>query len=222
MSFVKKLIPNAFTAANLACGFTVLLSDPAWSPWLIVLGAFLDLFDGALARKLDVTSDFGVQFDSLADLVTFGVAPAYLFALTLDGPLMYFAVLIVLFAAIRLAIFNVSGSETVYFEGLNTPSSAFFYIGLYVFHHQHGVPTWLIIACILLISALNVSQIKMFSFKTLSYDKYSKYLLGITILVGIISASINLNSCLLITMSCYILLSLAYHVLMSKKTSPTV
>jgi CDP-diacylglycerol--serine O-phosphatidyltransferase len=89
-------IPNLFTAANLICGVISILLTLAGridlAPFVIFLGAFFDFFDGFLARKLNVSSEMGKQLDSLADMVTFGVAPGFLMLVVIiatiyiDGP----------------------------------------------------------------------------------------------------------------------------------------
>ena len=89
-------IPNLFTAANLICGVVSILLTLAGridlAPLVIFLGAFFDFFDGFLARKLKVSSEMGKQLDSLADMVTFGVAPGLLMLVVIvttiyiDGP----------------------------------------------------------------------------------------------------------------------------------------
>ena len=89
-------IPNLFTAANLICGVISILLTLAGridlAPFVIFLGAFFDFFDGFLARKLSVSSEMGKQLDSLADMVTFGVAPGFLMLVVIittiyiDGP----------------------------------------------------------------------------------------------------------------------------------------
>ena len=89
-------IPNLFTAANLICGVISILLTLAGridlAPFVIFLGAFFDFLDGFLARKLNVSSEMGKQLDSLADMVTFGVAPGFLMLVVIittiyiDGP----------------------------------------------------------------------------------------------------------------------------------------
>ena len=79
---IKKQIPNAFTLGNLSCGVIaiVLISDSQFerAAWFILLATVLDFFDGFLARLLKVSGELGKQLDSLSDLVTFGVAPAFM------------------------------------------------------------------------------------------------------------------------------------------------
>jgi CDP-diacylglycerol--serine O-phosphatidyltransferase len=89
-------IPNLFTAANLICGVVAIILTLVGridlAPFAIFLGAFFDFFDGFLARKLKVSSEMGKQLDSLADMVTFGVAPGLLMMVVMivtiyiDGP----------------------------------------------------------------------------------------------------------------------------------------
>lgn len=76
---IRRLIPNLFTAGNLVCGIIAIIlileNNMHIAPWFILAGAVFDLFDGLLARLLKVPSEMGKQLDSLADMVTFGVAP---------------------------------------------------------------------------------------------------------------------------------------------------
>lgn len=140
---MKKYIPTSLTAGNLLCGFlAILLGDMYWGP-VLLLGCFLfDAFDGVLARKLNVQSDFGKQMDSLADVVSFGVAPAYYYSLIAPEPndkvlIMVACGIIVLAGTIRLAKFNVSPSKP-YFMGLPIPANAIFYIGIILaFYNQN-------------------------------------------------------------------------------------
>jgi CDP-diacylglycerol--serine O-phosphatidyltransferase len=154
----------------------------------IVLGAVFDFFDGMVARLLGVSSPLGVQMDSLADDVTFGLAPAtVIFSFMRDvlvypsflGPfvavLPYFAFLIAVFSACRLAKFNIDTRQTTSFIGLPTPANALFWSSLIV-----GGKEWLLglehawavlLALIFLFSYFLVSEIPMFSmkFKNLSW-----------------------------------------------------
>ncbi|WP_026478737.1 CDP-diacylglycerol--serine O-phosphatidyltransferase [Alkaliphilus transvaalensis] len=119
---VKAHIPNMFTYFNLTLGILAIISilgeAYSLSASLILLAAFMDRFDGKLARKLDVESEFGKELDSLCDLISFGVAPAILiwsFQLAHVG--VFGMVIIILFAlcgAYRLAKFNIVEFEGVY------------------------------------------------------------------------------------------------------------
>ncbi|MBQ5896738.1 MAG: CDP-diacylglycerol--serine O-phosphatidyltransferase [Bacteroidaceae bacterium] len=186
---VKKHIPNAITCCNLFSGCVACVmafSGKFESAMLfIVLGAVFDFFDGMVARLLGVSSPLGVQMDSLADDITFGLAPAtviFSFMRGLEYPssfladvLPYFAFLIAVFSACRLAKFNIDTRQTTTFIGLPTPANALFWSSLIV-----GGEKWLLemnnvwillIALIFLFSYFLVSEIPMFSmkFKNLSW-----------------------------------------------------
>lgn len=129
-------IPSLFTIGNIGCGFFSILCSVSGNfskaGWLILIAMFLDGFDGRVARMLKAESAFGVEMDSLADLISFCTAPAlliYFFALK-EIPVwgQAIACMFVLFGAIRLAKFNVlahsgKGSKK-YFSGLPTPAAA--------------------------------------------------------------------------------------------------
>ncbi len=130
---LKKYIPSTLTALNLASGFVaIILNDTFYSPLIILLGGFFDLLDGAVARKLDASSEFGAELDSLADLITFGVAPAYLYyhhILLNQNHIAGIIVttLLVVFAGLRLAKFNIDTEQKSNFIGLPTPSTGLFF-----------------------------------------------------------------------------------------------
>src|SRR2546430_10932494 len=128
------LLPSLLTTGNLFCGFFALLltvegrfSEAALA---IFVAMVMDLLDGRVARLMKATSQFGVEFDSLADVVSFCVAPAFLvysFALKdLSRPAWFGAFLFVICGALRLARFNVqTGSvDRRFFIGLSTPAAA--------------------------------------------------------------------------------------------------
>lgn len=128
------LLPNLFTTANLFCGFYTIVQATLGDPWHASLGIILamvfDILDGRVARLARATSRFGAEYDSLSDIVSFGVAPAMLaFAggelrdLGRAGWVLTF--LYVVCAALRLARFNVAPSRYKgRFEGLPSPSAA--------------------------------------------------------------------------------------------------
>lgn len=141
-----KHIPNTLTAANLFLGclsiiatFDGNLTDAAW---LICFAAILDFFDGFAARFLKVHSEIGKQLDSLADVVSFGVAPGFIFYAISQAKLeftsspfqfplfvliaSYLPLLIPIFSAFRLAKFNIDTRQSDSFIGLPTPANALF------------------------------------------------------------------------------------------------
>lgn len=128
------LVPNAFTMANLFSGFfsVILASNGKFvqAAWLIVAAAIMDALDGKVARFAKVSSHFGVEYDSLADVVSFGFAPsflAYQAVFVKWGTLgIFISFLPLVFGSVRLARFNVrlKGFDKSEFEGLPIPSAA--------------------------------------------------------------------------------------------------
>lgn len=188
---ITRHIPNAVTCCNLfsGCIAVVLAYRGEYSGALafIVLGAVFDFFDGMLARALGAYSPLGKELDSLADDVTFGVAPSMIvFSLfkEVDTPtflapvadyLPYAAFLIAVFSALRLAKFNIDTRQTSSFIGVPTPANALFWGALVVGAHDFLVSDHFnalyLLALVALTSWLLVAEIPMFSlkFKNLSW-----------------------------------------------------
>ncbi len=129
----RKLPANIVTGGNLFCGFFSIVSvidgHPVLAAWLIMLAAVLDAFDGKAARFFGGGSAFGLHFDSLADVISFGVAPAVLIYRIAFNDLGLLGLIVtfvpVLFAAVRLARFNVSADGEAHdFVGLSSPLHA--------------------------------------------------------------------------------------------------
>ena len=132
----RAAVPNFFTLMNLLAGFFSLIQTAAGNleaaAWLVVLAAFFDLLDGLMARLVGVSGEFGVELDSLSDVVSFGVAPSFLlyqFGLDQLGPMWggLLASLPALFGAVRLAKFNSItevGVKSTEFVGLPIPAQA--------------------------------------------------------------------------------------------------
>ena len=147
MNAIKRNIPNFITLANLTCGLFAIIfafkGNITSASLCIFLGAFLDFFDGLAARLLKISGEFGKQLDSMADMVTFGVAPGFIlfhFMFYLNNDLIFrqsmqnnsfffpasLALLIPIFSAYRLANFNIDSRQTDSFIGLPTPALAIF------------------------------------------------------------------------------------------------
>jgi CDP-diacylglycerol---serine O-phosphatidyltransferase len=128
------ILPSLFTLGNLACGFASIIfsieGDFTKAAWLILIAGVFDLFDGRIARMTNTTSQFGVEFDSLADMVSSGVAPAvmiYNLALyTRPTWGLIISLIFVVAGALRLARFNSTINDTNqnYFQGLPLPAAA--------------------------------------------------------------------------------------------------
>ncbi len=130
----RAAVPSFFTLMNLFSGFLAIIQVSeghfTYAAWLIVMAGFFDVLDGIMARLAQAQSDFGVQLDSLSDVVSFGVAPSFLvykFGLSdLGMPGLMIAVLPAICGAVRLARFNVvaDGEKKGYYEGLPIPVQA--------------------------------------------------------------------------------------------------
>jgi CDP-diacylglycerol---serine O-phosphatidyltransferase len=133
-------VPSFFTLMNLFCGFLAITQVHEgrvdYASWLIVLAGFFDALDGMMARLANATSDFGVELDSLSDIVSFGIAPAYLvyaFGLRDFGALgLIVAAMPALCGAVRLARYNINfdGEKKDHFVGMPIPVAAIFIVAL--------------------------------------------------------------------------------------------
>ena len=134
MKITRTVVPSLFTALNIFCGFLSIIytSQGQFSiaAWLIILAAVFDSLDGIMARMTHSSSRFGVELDSLADVVSFGVAPSFMvyqvYLRTIEPWGIIIAALPVVLGAIRLARFNVQlvGFDKDYFTGLPIPMQA--------------------------------------------------------------------------------------------------
>ena len=178
-------IPNIITLCNLLCGCGSIISSLMYCNFrlafiFIVASAVCDFFDGFTARLLRQYSAIGVQLDSLADMVSFGVAPAmmmHVFAAqtftmfelpeTVANVLVFVPFLMAAFSALRLAKFNIDDSQHETFEGLPTPANAIFcasFIYAVVTGGKAVELEWIALISVLM-SAFLVSPVRMFSFK---------------------------------------------------------
>ena len=178
---IKRIIPNSLTCANLLCGsvavFMATQEQYLWAFALILAGGLFDFFDGASARWLKVPSPLGVQLDSLADDITFGLAPAvvlFCYLKPIIGWWALIALLMAAFSALRLAKFNIDERQTTSFIGLATPPNAIFWASLVCWLNSTTLPTWapwVLLAASFLSCYLLVSEIPFFSFKSAELGK---------------------------------------------------
>ncbi|MCP4681267.1 MAG: CDP-diacylglycerol--serine O-phosphatidyltransferase [Desulfobacterales bacterium] len=183
------VLPNLFTSASLFSGFYAIIAAIhgryETAAIAIFISCLFDFLDGKIARFTNTTSRFGTEYDSLSDLVAFGVAPAILafqWALEPFGRLGWLACFMyVICGALRLARFNVqkNTAEPKYFKGLPIPAGAGFIAALVLFISAlGGLPESrhvLIIIMIYILSFLMVSSIAYLSFKELDLKKQKPF-----------------------------------------------
>lgn len=230
---ILRHIPNFLTLMNLLMGLAGLLlvmqRNPAYASLLIFAAAVFDLLDGMAARALNVRSELGKQLDSLADLVSFGVLPAFILFRVLEFRLLgfsgtawtiaaYIPLLIPLFAALRLARFNIDTRQEDSFIGLPTPAAALWVASLeapgglatltgglslsgYLFHPA-TLCGFSIMLCGLMVSNTRLFSLKM---KRLSFSAYPRQwvliLLSVLLLVFFRASGIGMAILLYVALS---------------------
>lgn len=205
MNFFKNNLANGFTLANLFAGTIGIIQMVEGNYQLtaicLIASLVLDFFDGFVARALKSSSNLGLQLDSLADVVSFGVLPGVvmykaletfgnqIYGITLPFEVKYLGLVITLFSCLRLAIFNLDEEQKYYFKGLNVPSNTVLIFGLYYAFRENGTFGFLFNdeLVILLICAISswllISPLKMISMKFKSM-KWQDNINKIVLLVG--------------------------------------
>jgi CDP-diacylglycerol---serine O-phosphatidyltransferase len=178
------VLPNLFTTASLFMGFYSIIASIQEKFFLasiaILISLVFDGLDGRIARMTNTTSKFGAEYDSLADLIAFGVAPsllAYIWAMSLEGKPGWMAGFIfVACGALRLARFNIQIGliDSKYFNGLPIPAAACVIATTVVFFDHIGFegtfhdPYYIILMLVVILALLMVSNIKYYSFKDMN------------------------------------------------------
>jgi len=198
------ILPNLFTTGSLFAGFYSIVAtmngDYYVASWFVLVSGIFDVLDGKIARLTKTTSRFGVEYDSLSDLVAFGVAPGlliYSWALKPYGKIGWLAAfLYVVCGALRLARFNVqiNSVEAKRFVGLPIPAAASVLAScILLFYHLGAPPTFKKISILLLIyvlAFLMVSNFRYFSFKDPELVKRQPFgflVLGIFIIIVVVA-----------------------------------
>ncbi|HWF87036.1 MAG TPA: CDP-diacylglycerol--serine O-phosphatidyltransferase [Vicinamibacterales bacterium] len=213
------LLPSLFTLGNMFCGYACVVyamrGEYETAAPFVGFAIVLDMLDGRIARMTGTASAFGVEFDSLADIISFGMAPAILsFAWGLQplGRLGWAAgFLFVTAAAMRLARFNIqsgSGGDKRYFVGMPSPAAAaipaatvFAYPGG-LYDYRAALPA---LAMVLVPAILMVSTIRFRSFKTLDLQKPRPYTVLIFIAAGIMAITTHPRFVLVLLAYAYLL-----------------
>jgi len=217
-----KHIPNFITSLNLASGFVAILftinNDLVTASWLILAAMIFDFLDGFSARLLNSYSDIGKELDSLADVVSFGVAPALIIFSLLKTSLAIPAqpdagnpatalipgatAIMPVCAALRLAIFNTDDTQVKSFRGLPTPANALAVVSVVIAEHyaDPGILTSFtgsvagLLIFTLVLSFLMVSRIPMLSLKMSHFrfrENEGRYILLLMAGIALIFSGLN-------------------------------
>lgn len=246
-NFIVKNIPNSITCCNLISGCIAtcfaFFHDPQMALLWIIIGAVFDFFDGMSARALHVSSPIGKELDSLADDVTFGVAPSTILMsqlLVVQYPAVlqpiedfipFVAYLMAAFSALRLAKFNLDERQTMGFIGLPTPANALFWGSLIITAGQQMESGWqmtLATLVMMLVSCwLLVSEIPMFALKFKHWGfrgnevRYGFIAFAAVVIIASVIAdgALGFLKCWWIIIAAYVLLSLVIAATSSKGLS---
>ena len=208
------ILPNLVTTANIVCGFLSIVhsfrGEFTYACWFIIIGAICDSLDGRIARMARATSPFGVQYDSLSDLTSFGIAPGVLIyayaAFTLSRFGISAAAFYTVCAALRLARFNVSAEERDltklkqvrkgYFQGIPSPASAGLIVTAVLMQNEFSLFSdsflkYFMTGLGILLAVLMVSSIPFPSFKEVNWRARGKawiLLIPVIIILSLIQA----------------------------------
>lgn len=230
-------VPNLLTLCNLLCGAGAAVSALVWGDLqtaflLIIASAVFDFFDGFAARMLNQYSAIGVQLDSLADMISFGFAPAAvmmsLFAKSGSWlewsdwmvEVGYFVPLIMTaFSALRLAKFNIDDTQHTEFEGLPTPANALLCMSLGMLAEMGlvAIPREVIIALSIVMSLLLVCSVRMFSLKFAGFGWKGNELRYISLALSVVIIAVNYRYAVTAIMALYILISVVRHIVKGNK-----
>lgn len=230
---IKKHIPNAITCLNLLSGCMSILfiasGMPVKAAYMILVAGLFDFLDGLAARALNEYSPIGRDLDSLSDVVSFGVAPAmimsYLMNNGLDMPQLKIydvdlmpclGFMLAVFAAIRLARFNIDHSQDVAFRGLPAPGMAIFVASLPLALSKVGHLTdgalgfWACLGITILLSFMMISNLRFFSFKMKTLAWKGNQVRWIFIAIAVVGILVFKRVALPFIMVIYILMSIFF------------
>jgi CDP-diacylglycerol---serine O-phosphatidyltransferase len=236
LRITPSVIPNMFTAMNMFCGFLSIINAASgeyiYACWLIIIAAVFDMLDGTMARLTKSSSALGVQLDSLSDLVSFGVAPAFLVYKThlivYDSMGIIISSLLMIAGGLRLARFNVQlvGFNKTFFTGLPIPSAAITIAAFIIAFYTKGAgynPNVIIyiIPLVVILSYLMVSTIKYDTLPKFSKQelKEKPYLYLVPVVLILIFVFIPLKRILFLIFVLIILFGIFRHLyyILSKK-----
>lgn len=219
------LVPNIVTTANMFCGFYSIIAstrqDFLPASWAIVAAGVFDMLDGRIARLAKATSQFGVEYDSLSDFISFGIAPGmllYQWALEPYDRLGWLAAfLFVTCGALRLARFNVNSASLPknYFQGLPIPMAGGMVATFIIFQNTLDLtlsrPSFFILSLTFTLASLMVSTIQFPSMKELNWRSRASFgylLIGVLTMILI---AVKPEITLFLLLSSYISVSLGWN-----------
>jgi len=211
------ILPSLFTTAGLFAGFYALIAAVQGrfelAAWALIAAIVFDILDGRVARLLHAESDFGAQYDSMCDMLSFGIAPAVLMYMWALAPLhkagWMAAFLLAAGAALRLARFNVQldTQSKKYFNGLPTPGSAMLIATAVLFHEDAALSPvpWLWFAISVALAWLMVSNVPFFAGKDVDLKKSRPAITLLIMLVVIALVMINPHTVLFVLVLAYVI-----------------
>ncbi len=225
------ILPNLCTTASLFCGFFAVIKSLAGQPvaaaWAILLAGVFDLLDGRVARLTHAESQFGIEYDSLVDLASFGLAPGILmYTWTLYGlgkigwlaAFLYFAC-----GAMRLARYNLQHStvENKRFQGLPVPVAAYVLASYVNFHHYfYQVPpkgSILVLGMTVVLSLLMVSNIGYLSFKQFNFRRKESFFVLVLFVIGIFIVALRPEAAMFVLVVAYVIYGIVEEIIRLRK-----
>ncbi|TPG40141.1 CDP-alcohol phosphatidyltransferase family protein [Flavobacterium pectinovorum] len=234
---IKKHIPNLITLINLFCGCiaVVFISQANYEMafYMVCLGIFFDFFDGFFARLFKVSSPLGLQLDSLADMVTSGVAPGYVMyslfvnsahELGTNPAIPFLGFIVTLGSCYRLANFNIDTRQTDSFIGLPTPANALFILSLpLVLKFSDSLiilevltNQWVLLVIILCSAYILNAEIPLFSLKVKKFNLKDNALQMVFLLVSIVMVLLLHYIAIPLIIIFYVLLSVVNNLFLKK------
>jgi CDP-diacylglycerol--serine O-phosphatidyltransferase len=174
---LAKSLPNMFTIANLFLGIISIIfvfnNEHELAAMMVIIAMLADGLDGRVARALNAQSDFGRELDSLSDVISFGVAPAFIMYVVAFQDMQALGWIVTaifpICGALRLARFNVISGNHDCFVGLPIPAAGGILSTLALFYAD--IPVFVLLICTILLSALMVSNIKYPNFKRIGFSR---------------------------------------------------
>lgn len=188
---ITKSIPSIFTVGNLFLGILAIIlvfnEKPELAAIMVIVAMLLDGLDGRVARALNAQSEFGKELDSLSDVISFGVAPAFIMYVVafqdLNASGWIVTSIFPICGALRLARFNVAAGVPGYFIGLPIPAAGGILSTLALFHTE--LNTVVLLICTLLLSYLMVSTVKYPTFKKVGIPKAALWITPLIVIVAV-------------------------------------